>query len=372
MWRCVVLKNKLLKQLLAVSVCSLPLVAQTALAADAGPTVQKDSVLVEAHTLNVYKKDYDKWAWVPRIVFNVNGPIPSGGQLYGEFSPPGAPSIKFDCDTRETAAGRTFSTDCGGSAIPEEKGTLYTGKVSFKIGMRNELAGTDITIYSGKATISKVHTNEVGPKAKLKFVYFVQQDWTLPIGYVYLKAGEVIGWKAPTFQAAFWVRGEATNIQPHLFHNGKEVGKMFFKGDEVGKASCESDVETEVTQSVEDTVPQKAKWQRVRCDFPSVRAWDKSGEKPGMFGEIYTMDKNPGDYELKVLIQNHLARSLKFKVGPDGKYVSAVATANKLGDDRAVFPVQILGDQQDGKWDKNAYKTDAYYGNPLTGFTALP
>jgi hypothetical protein len=102
-----------------------------------------------------------------------------------------------------------------------------------------------------------------------------------------------------------------------------------------------------------------------------VRAWDKTGEKPGMFGEIYTMDKNPGDYELKVLWQNHLARSLKFKVGPDGKYVSTLATANKLGSDRAIFPVQLIGDQ-DGKWDKNAYKTDAYYGNPLTGFTALP
>lgn len=29
-------------------------------AADAGPTVGKDSVLVNAYTLNVFKKDYDK------------------------------------------------------------------------------------------------------------------------------------------------------------------------------------------------------------------------------------------------------------------------------------------------------------------------
>jgi hypothetical protein len=31
--------------------------------------------------------------------------------------------------------------------------------------------------------------------------------------------------------------------------------------------------------------------------------------------------------------------------------------------------VQVLGDA-DGPWDKNAWKTDAFYGNPLTGFTA--
>ena len=354
---------------IAAACCSLSMVAQTSRAADAGPTIAKDSVLVNAHTLNVYKKDYDKWSWVPRLAFRVNGPIPSGGQLYADFSVPGGGSIKFDCQTQETAAGRSYQTDCGDP--PEDKGTTYTGKVSFKIGLRNELAGTDSTIYSGKATIAKAHTNEVGPKAKLKFVYYVDHDWNLPIGYVYLKPGEVTGWKAPTFMAAFWVRGDATNFQPHLFYQGKEVGKMFYQGDEVGKASCESDIETEVTQQVEESVPQRAKWSRVKCDFPSVRAWDKTGEKPGMFGEIYAMDKNPGDYELKVLWKNHLARSLKFKVGPDGKYVSTIASANKLGSDRAIFPVQIIGDQ-DGKWNKTAYKTDAYYGNPLTGFSSVP
>jgi hypothetical protein len=366
------MKNQTLKQLLALAFCSVPLVTQTSRAADAGPTMQKDSLLVDAHTLNVYKKDYDKWSWVPRVRFRLNGPIPSGGQLYAEFTVPGGAPIKFDCDTNETAAGRTFFTDCGGQAIPAEKGTTYTGKVTFKIGMRNELAGTDATIYSGKATISKAHTNEVGPKAKLKFVYYVEQDWNLPIGYVYLKPADVVEWKAPTFMAAFWVRGEANgNMQPHLFYNGKEVGKTFFEGSEVSKASCESDVETEVTQQVEETTPQKAKWNRVKCDFPGVRAWDKTGKQAGMFGEIYQFDKNPGDYELKVLWNNHLARSLKFKVGPDGKYVSTVAAASKLGDDRAIFPVQIIGDQ-DGKWDKGAYKGDAYYESPLVGFVAVP
>ena len=83
------MKNQALKQLLAVSVCSLPLVTHTSLAADAGPTMQKDSLVVDAHTLNVYKKVYDKWSWVPRIRFTLNGPIPSGGQIYGDFTVPG-------------------------------------------------------------------------------------------------------------------------------------------------------------------------------------------------------------------------------------------------------------------------------------------
>jgi hypothetical protein len=87
---CVVTKNKALKGLLVLAACSVPLVSQTVPAADAGPTVSKDSLLLNAYTLNVYKKDYDKWSWVPCLAFRVNGPIPSGGQLYAEFTIPGA------------------------------------------------------------------------------------------------------------------------------------------------------------------------------------------------------------------------------------------------------------------------------------------
>ena len=40
---------------------------------------------------------------------------------------------------------------------------------------------------------------------------------------------------------------------------------------------------------------------------------------------------------------------------------------NKLGSDRVIVPVTIIGDQ-DGTWDRAAWK-DAFYGNPLSGFT---
>jgi len=34
-----------------------------------------------------------------------------------------------------------------------------------------------------------------------------------------------------------------------------------------------------------------------------------------------------------------------------------------------VAPAQILG-EQDGQWDRNSCKTDAFFGNPLNGFIA--
>jgi hypothetical protein len=82
--------------------------------------------------------------------------------------------------------------------------------------------------------------------------------------------------------------------------------------------------------------------------------------------------ENAGDYEIKILYKGHLVRSIKFAVDANGKIVdNGIATANKLGNDRVIVPVQVLGDS-DGPWDKNAWKTDAFYGNPLTGFTPVP
>lgn len=335
-------------------------------------TVAKDSVQVTAFTNNVYKGNYDNWSWVPKIAFRVNGPIPSGSQLYVEFSQPGAAGawVKFDCDTGEVQKGYWWKTECGGRDIPEDKSSTGIGPVNFTIKMRNELAGTDTTLFTGKAKIGKVRSNEQGPKAANKFVYYVDHDWNLPIGYVYLTPDDLTGWKRPKLNVSFWVRGEAVKFDPHLFYQGKEVGKMYYEGEEVSKASCEPDIENNTTHFVDDSVPQKAKWARVRCKFQNVLGHDQIGE-PGAFGPLYVLDKNPGEYEFKLLWNNRLARSIKFTVAPGGKFDNGIASSNKLGSDIVIFPVQIIGDQ-DGAWDKTAWKSEAFYGNPLTGFTALP
>lgn len=351
--------------LLAVSSASSPVGA-----ADVGTTIAKDSVQVNAFTYNVFKGDYDKWSWVPKLEFRANGPIPSGSQLYADFNLPGIGSVKFDCPTQETTKGHHWKSECGARDVPEAKATQATGKVSFSIKLRNELNNTDVTLFTGKVTIDKVHSNEAGPKAANKWVYFAEDDWNLPIGYLYYTPDEVRGWDLPTFHAAFWVRGEAVSFQPHLFFGTQEVGKLMYQGEEVGKASCESELDKQTTQFVDDKVPQKAKWSRVKCDFPNIKGWDKTkGGTQGGFGALTLLAKSPGAYELKVLWQNHLARSIKFTVGADGKFDDSISKQNNLGDERAIVPVQILGDQ-DGKWNKTAYKTDAFYGNPLTGFKA--
>ena len=337
------------------------------------PTIQKDSVQVNAFTLSSYKKDFKVFSWVPRLNLRVNGPIASGSQIYAEFTAPGAGPWKFDCKTEETGAGHWWQVeDCGGrDALGEDKGTTYTGPVSFTIKMRNELMGGDATLFAGKFKVARVHSNETGPDYVNHFVYYVDQDWNLPIGYVFYNRDDVRGMNYPSFGFAFWARTEYNApYEPHLFHNGKEVGKLMYQGEEVGKASCgTAEIEDNPTHI---TNPQgQFIWTRWGCNFPNVKGWNKTGEKAdSMFGALYLMSENAGDYEIKILYKGHLVRSIKFAVDAEGKLVdNGIGTANKLGNNRIIVPVQVLGDA-DGPWDKMSWKTDAFYGNPLTGFTA--
>jgi len=344
-------------------------------AAQDQPTIAKDSVQVTAFTLSSYKKDFKVFSWVPRLKLRVNGPIASGSQIYAEFTVPGGGAWKFDCKTQETDKGHWWQPDeCGGrDALGEDKGLTYTGPVNFAIKMRNELMGGDVTLFTGRFKVAKVHSNETGPDYVNHFVYYVDQDWNLPIGYMFLEPDDVYEWKKPTLSFAFWARTELNGpFEPHLFHSGKEVGKMMYEGEEVGKPSCGTneieDNPTHITEPHGQFI-----WTRMRCNFPNIKAWNKTGEEnKTMFGPLYLLSENPGDYEIKILYKGHLVRSIKFAVDAEGKIVdNGIATSNKLGNNRVIVPVQVMGDS-DGQWDKTAWKTDAFYGNPLTGFTPAP
>jgi len=346
-----------------------------------GPAIQKDSLHFTAYTIAEYRKNYDVWSWLPDIQFRMNGPLESGDQLFVEVSLPGRGVwVKFDCETSETPPGRSMNTKCGGrDDIPEDKSVTYVGPVSFAIRLRNPLSEAGVkTLFTGKAKVVKSRSNEHGPKAINKFVYYVDHDWALPIGYVYLVPENP---ELPRFEAAFWIRGDVSStglypVEPHLLYQGKEVGLVFLDGSQIATPSCTGDLTLNTTRSVSESVPQGGKWTRVRCTFYSVFGWDKTGQEkrplPGETGQVHVFSGNPGDYELKVLVKGRLARSLKFAVAEDGTIVdNGIAAANQLGSDKTIVPVKFTG-APDGAWDKLAWKTGAFYGNPLTGFTAPP
>ena len=146
-----------------VALCALVSSAPIAAAADDGPTVMQDYVNVRAFTIDSYQKNFDVWSWLPEVTFRVNGPIPSGSQLYCEFTLPTGPWVKFDCKTEAIQKDHWWGVEnAGGRDIGEDKGTTYIGPVDFAIKLRNELAGTDAVLYKGKLKVAKAHSNESG------------------------------------------------------------------------------------------------------------------------------------------------------------------------------------------------------------------
>ena len=389
--RCNIRSHQVPSLLLLTVVCSLGGASQPASAQD-GPTIIKDSIAVQAYPLSSYRKNFDIWSWVPMIDFEVHGPIASGDQLFVEFTRPGGgPWAKVDCETHEIAADYTMRTSCGGrDKIPDEKAINTPGILGFAIKLRNPLSESGITtLFTGKAKVVKSRSNNRGPKAVNNFVFYVDYDWTLPIGYVYLDSNDRGSPDFPWLAAQFWFRGDGSSmvgeakpafsspIEPHLLYQGKEVGLIFLDGEQIGTPSCGGRADTmQTSRDTHEDLPQRGKWTRVDCNFSSVVGWDKTGQKrtplPSATGEIHVLSEHPGDYEIKILERGRLARSLKFTVAEDGTIVdNGIAKANKLGSDKIIVPVKFTG-TPDGVWNKLAWKTDAFFGNPLSGFTWIP
>lgn len=300
------------------------------------PTIAKDSVLVKAHHKNDGKGGH---AWIPVIGFLVNGPIASGSQLWVEFGYPGNKSwVKFDCETGEISEGRWWKVEeC---FAPEKSINTYAGLVDFSIHMRNELQGANTTLFTGKLKVTRVPI-----VANNSVEYIVDEDWRIPIGFVFLEAS--------TLHATMWFRGNwPFDSMGYLFYQGKQVAKV------ENYCSGALDVQDYFAKNM---------WGANECKFLNVYGADRP-DGSSMDG-AYDLRKNPGEYEVKVIAAGHLVRSLKFTVAADGTFDYSIATANKLGSQRVIVPIQVLGDQT-VQWDHAAWKTGAFYGNPLTGFTA--
>jgi hypothetical protein len=362
-------KTILLAALAALAAALQPVLAQSE------PTIDKTSVQVttQEHRTSFTngKEDQSLWSWTPRIEFRVNGPITSGSQLQVEYTLPGGKSwIKVDCDTGEIGPDQWWKVanpPCGND-LPDEQGVTTLGPVDFKISIRNELQGTSKTLFAGKFSVGKVQVGMKTPEFKNNFDYYVEHDWNLPIGYVYQPDPEDYLGEADPADVLFapvavsmWFRGDfnaADKITAHLFYKGREVSNTA----DSAKGSSHQEVHNTTYESTPFV------WRRYRFMFTNALLFNK--EEPDNHAAAFRVDQNPGEYEVKVMRNGKLVRSAKFTVGADGKLAdNGIARGNSLGTRRIVMPVQVLG-AEDGEWDKTAWRTTAFYGNPLGGFTA--
>jgi len=316
-------------------------------AADDEPTIVKDSVMVTTG-LPGSSGGFTKLGWRPVIEYTVNGPIASGSQLSVEFAIAGKPWTSFDCDTAETEKDHWWHVRCGGERVAPEKAVTHMGLVEFAIHLRNELQGTNTTLFKGKAKVVRVPAYKGATKMD-DMDWYVDEDWRIPFGYVFFAPDG--GHGVTSLNVGFWYRGNPPEIEAHLFYKGKDIAKYTSGGNGPG-----------------DWDPSKPQWGFQDCNFLGVYRTQHEAEDG--YDPKFGIDKNPGDYEVKVLVANHLGRSIKFSVNEKGLVDNGIASSNKLGTNRIVVPAQVIGNQ--GPWDKLAWKAGAFYGNPLTGFAAIP
>jgi hypothetical protein len=236
----------------------------------------------------------------------------------------------------------------------EKKAITQTGLFPFKITLKNALAGTNETLLGGKFKVATYAPDQAIPEYKGKQEFYVVQDWRLPMGFIWYDP--TYDENVPALAVQMWFRGSRTadKMEPVLFYNGQQVA--------TGLANNEDEISTGVGD------PQ-GRWGLWKFSFPKVRGYNNDTSANSWEG-VFFLDKNPGDYEIKVLREQKLARIAAFSVGADGRIIdNGIAKQAKLGGIRMVLPVKVLGDQ-DLKYDPLSWKTDTLYGNLLNGFTA--
>lgn len=337
--------------------------ATRALAAGA-PAINKTTVIVRPDTTFVFDKkaNHYNYGWLPLLDFTVNGPIASGSMIYVETTTPdGKPWVSFDCETKGIGEGETLKIDsCGRRAVPNEKMSMVPGLYGFKIKLKNELQGTNQTLFVGKAKADKVFYGDV-PQDKDNYKWYVDYDWALPIAEVFSLAtetlyGVVSEREAKPLLVSFWFRGEAGDAAAYLFYNGREIANT-----ENTTGGGEQGVTLFDKQNV------SVAWVKYRYTFNTVLV--SNSENPDNHPDAFRMDKHPGEYEVKVLRKGKLARTVKFTVGADGKIVdNGISRQNELGTNRMTVFAAVTGDEDGRKPDLQAWKTTAFFGSPLKGF----
>ncbi|MFN8672653.1 MAG: hypothetical protein U0457_11320 [Candidatus Sericytochromatia bacterium] len=333
------------------------------------PKVQKTSIVLSGGKNLVFwknKKDkdpqYNTWTWYPRIKFDIRGPISAGSQVYVEFLKPNGSVWKvLDCDTQELQPDytRNFST----ADFDEKESIKDTGNFKFNIKIKNELEGTNKTLYSGTYKVTKFHVGNNLPDFKNQFEFVIDQDWHMPIGYLILKRD---GDERGLFSFATWFKGNDESSNGHggyLYYNGKLVANT--KDAPAGKYKGFSGGSSYATRSIYTPGGEKEpQWHLMKFSFTYAILYGMGQNSD--YEDFHNLSKKPGEYEIKILRNGKLARVAKFKVEEPGRIVNNYGEWTSQSEYWIPIPVKLITDQ-DQKFDPNAWKTNMYFGNTIKG-----
>lgn len=310
---------------------------------------------------NAAEPVYNTWSWAPEVKIGVHGPIAAGSNITVEFdTADGKPWFTQRMRTPELDSDRwdivSEREDISLEQLEKKAVTAQAGVFPFRVRLKNALNGTDTVIFAGKYRIATYAPDQKILEYRGKKEFYVDEDWRLPMAWLWLNPDNG-NEDAPPLCLQTWFRNSKSSdeIEAFVYYGGKQIANI-----------KSTNAEDTLTNGV-DELPYR--YTMRTFNFYLVRSFN-GGTTPQSYRNTFNLDKRPGDYEIKILKNGELARSLSFTVGADGKIVNnSVVTKNKIGGVRMLMPIKILG-SGDGSWNKIGWQTDAFYGNPLTDFIA--
>ncbi|HVE59858.1 MAG TPA: hypothetical protein VNB22_23800 [Pyrinomonadaceae bacterium] len=314
------------------------------------PVFMKDTLGIDAKTENL--NNFSKW--VPQVSFDLFYDNSAKLRYVAEwFKPDGSlwfsePLEMYNADDyakkvtiRSPDSDEVFKA----SAI----NTVGTFGVKISNSKTNEI------VFQGKFKVGKLaHADE--PKEKNLFRFYVDHDWLIPVGY----AGyDIESWRnGENYPAVMmWLKGSLDNkeFEAVLFHDGQKIATTD-KGGFISTIQERGGMCYQIREVCEFHL-----W---RFSWNNFLLNDKGYLKEKYPNTLFTGDLT-GEFTVKIFYKGEQIREAKFSLAADGSPVRN-SFSDQIYSTISLIPVKASGTAE--KWNANAWKTDLFYGNPLSGF----
>jgi|GEM_PF-3461692 len=301
------------------------------------PLIIKNSLLIQPSEMSPYSG-----GWTPRFRFLLQGPTPAGGEVIATINKPdNSEWLTLTIAMNETEAGAL--TNCDMYSYEGDHHTTDTGDFGFTIRLVSELDGIDETLFSGVLNVEQIDEKN----------YYTNHDWLLPLGQLFIDTSYDAD--APPLNASFWHKGEVNMYQlgAYLFYKDKRI----YGTEDSSHATLESkrEVTTANSKNYEYDYKEISVNFRVvkgyrNCDYSNMDDW-------------HLLIENAGEYEIKFTSERKPIRSIKFRIGDDGRIEpSGPITLNQ--NYTPVMNVDVaVAAKDEADFDRDALSSKAYYGN---------
>lgn len=325
------------------------------------PVFLLNSLEINCLTRETYWKfpnQNDYSSWIPKVGFDVFYDDSARLRYVAEFfHPDGSPWFSETLRQGFLSNDKTvaFQSDNSGELL-DTKAVTTTGTYGFKITNSK----TNEVIFQGKFKVGKFKSKSNEPRYKNHFDFYVEHDWLLPIGYLGFESGT--SWDSPMPTLYLWFKGdvEEKELEARLYYNGQEIATT--------DTPEQSDInEGDERFSSSKSSPELHQWRLWKFTWFNFRVGHGSQHLRQMKPNLKFTEDMPGEYTVKVFRKGVQVREAKFSVGPNGLFVDGgFAGQINLINYAIILPVKVMGTFD--KWNATAWKTDAFYGNPLSGF----